>query len=94
MTDEEKSHYQKRAAYVVWMLKKWIPEAIALEEEFRKKLWPKSDAKAENNQNNLVAVQIMTKKSILTRIKTYEDEFDSGDYKKNLPEETKIQSPE
>lgn len=80
MTEEEKIHYQKRSAYVVWMLKKHLPKSIASDDIARKEVHGESDPKDTNNPNNLIAVQMLTKKGILDRIKALEKEYDSGEY--------------
>lgn len=82
MTEAEKLKYQKRSAYVVWTLKKWLPKAIKEAEVFRQKVWKDSNPKNTDNPNNLVAVQIVSWKAVLERIEKLEREYEKGEHTK------------
>ena len=79
MTPEEKEKYQKRSAYVVWQLKKYLPKVIEDEQAFRLSLYKDSDARNINNANNLSAVRVLTYKAFLERIEKLEREYEKGD---------------
>lgn len=77
MTEEEKTKYQKTAAYVVWQLEKWLPEAIKEAEKFRDTLPGSIPTKENATPHNLVSVQIMSWKSVLNRISDLKKEYQS-----------------